>query len=95
MRQIEKAMCAAVKAQKNWTLSNTSVCVENGVVKVYLHHNLIYRVEGGRKYFRLAGWNTVTTRSRLRALGVNVSCRNYTPQYNGEDISTYDWYEDK
>ena len=98
MRQIEKAMVAAVKARFNWRCSNTEVKAENGIVKVYLHGNLIYKENiAGVASFTLAGWNSNTTRSRLRALGVGVRCYNYAPQMevNGEwvDISSSKWYD--
>ena len=96
MRQIERAMCAAVEARFNWHCSNTHVKVENGIVKVYLHGNLIYKHGGVASFFTLAGWNSNTTRSRLRALGVSVRCLNHTPQMDvdGEwvDISSNEWY---
>ena len=96
MRQIERAMCAAVEAHQNWHLDNTEVKVEGDNVKVYLHGNLIYKKQGGVTSFTLAGWNSNTTRSRLRALSVSVRCRDNTPQMdvNGEcvDIRSNEWY---
>lgn len=93
MRQIEKAMCAAVEERRNWRNSNTEVSVSKlGTVHVYLHGNCIYAsYPNGEKQFSLAGWNTVTTRSRLAALGVSVRQKNYTPIYNGEAISSTAW----
>lgn len=97
MRQIEKAMVAAVEARFNWRCSNTEVKVEGNNVKVYLHGNQIYKKHGRvASSFTLAGWNSNTTRSRIRALGVSVRCCDYTPQMkvNGEwvDISSNEWY---
>ena len=96
MRQIEKAMCAAVEAHFNWHCSNTQVKVNGNEVEVYLHGNLICKKQGGVASFTLAGWNSNTTRSRLRALGVSVRCCDYTPQMevNGEwvDIRSNEWY---
>ena len=96
MRQIEKAMCAAVEARFNLACSNTKVKVNDNKVEVYLHGNLIYKRQGGGASFTLAGWNSNTTRSRLRALGVSVRCYDYTPQMkvDGEwvDISSDEWY---
>ena len=92
MRQIEKAMCAAVEARFNWYCSNTQVKVNDNKVEVYLHGNLIYKKQGGVASFTLAGWNSNTTRSRLRALGVSVRYYDHTPQMkvDGEwvDISS-------
>ena len=96
MRRIEMAMCAAVEARFNWHCSNTQVKVNDNKVEVYLHGNLIYKKQGGVASFTLAGWNSNTTRSRLRALGVSVRCCDYTPQMevDGEwvDISIDEWY---
>lgn len=81
MRQIEQAMCAAVKAQKNWSESNTRVENFNGEVTVFLHGNAIFRIIDGVKYWTFAGWPTQTTKSRLRALGVDYKRQcgdNYT-----------------
>lgn len=97
MRQIEKAMCAAVKARFNWHCSNTQVKVNGNKVEVYLHGNLIYKENiAGVASFTLAGWNRNTTCSRLRALGVSVRCCDHTPhmEVNGEwvDIRSEEWY---
>ena len=93
MRQVEKNMLQAVRAGKNFKCGNTEV--KNGVfgeVFVYLHGNCIYRIIDGVREFTLSGWNTVTTRSRLNALGVNVSQKNWEPIYNGTVINSYNWY---
>ena len=101
MRQIEEKMVNAVNNYKNFSSSNTVVNVskENGctVIRVYLHNNCIFEkvqnLDGWfERYFTLAGWNTTTTRSRLRALGVDVYQRNYVPMYNGKEISKSKWY---
>lgn len=92
MRQIEKKMIQAVKAGKNFRSGNTVVNVDGSGIKVYLHGNCIYAVYEGVKRFTLAGWNTVTTRSRLNALGVDVRQKNWSPIFNGIEISSCDWY---
>ena len=96
MRRIEMAMRAAVEARFNWHCSNTQVNVNDNKVDVYLHGNLIYKKKARVASFTLAGWNSNTTRSRLRALGVSVRCCDYTPQMkvDGEwvDISSNEWY---
>lgn len=103
MKKIEKKMCEAVKAHKNWHNGNTEVYVENSVnggknVFVYLHGNRIYEryvnLDGTFvEYFSLAGWDTVTTRSRLRALGIGVRHVNGWPMYNNHVLSSAAWYE--
>lgn len=71
MRQIEKAMCAAVNAGKGATIGNTRVTPDG---TVYLHGNRIaYCGADGSLQLDLEtfqAWPTSTTRSRLRALGV-------------------------
>ena len=88
-------MCAAVKARKNWKVGNTQVVrLDDGSVLVFLHGNRIYEeYSDGYKLASLAGWNTLTTRSRLRALGVDVCQRKGEPCLNGQIISKYSWYE--
>ena len=93
MRQIEKEMLRAVEKRANWHNANTETRIVGGVLHVTLHGNCIARFfENGEKYFTLAGWNTPTTRSRLNALGVGVSCRNFEPYANGKKIDANKWY---
>lgn len=94
MRTIEKMMCAAVNGRKSWMLSNTSVSInrENGEVRVYLHGNCIYRKNNEGEFINLCGWNTNTTRSRLRALGIDICTKNYTPYLNGVAVSCNGWH---
>lgn len=89
MRVIEEKMLAALRNGRNLNGNNTTVNHENGNSYVYLFGNLIYKVVNGKAYFSFAGWNTTTTRSRLRALGISVYQRNWTPYYNGKEISTH------
>lgn len=92
MRKIEKEMLSAVRNGFNMSKQNTVVTHRDGVTRVYLHRNLIYKRVEGIEVFTLAGWNTVTTRSRLNALGVGVYQRNFEPFYNGIKILPYGWY---
>ena len=93
MRKIEEAMCAAVKERRDWKSGNTEVVNAYWCVNVYLHGNLIYREYlDGTVEFTLAGWNTVTTRSRLNALGIEVRQKNFNAIYNGEEINESKWY---
>lgn len=96
MRQIEKEMLNALNEKRNWKSGNTSVefCKVTESVGVRLLGHLIFLVDGiGKRHFTLAGWNTSTTRSRLRALGVNVSQRDRSAYYNGKHINVSEWYE--
>lgn len=95
MRKIESCMRAAVIACRNWRSGNTEVVISDGGAKasVYLHGNKIYMESTeGWASFTLAGWNTQTTRSRLRALGVCVECRNLVAYYKDKPINSQDWY---
>lgn len=96
-------MCEAVKNRKNWSCGNTRVevinhdCAENcWEIVVYLHDNAIY-TDGNEKgeWFTLAGWDTNVTRSRLRALGIDVYTRKFEPMYKGQAINKNKWYNVK
>lgn len=90
MRQIEKQMLAAIAAGQNWMQANTQVTfTEENVADVYLHGNHIARIRNGELTVNeetLAAWPTPTTKSRLRALGANVTTRNYVTYLNGEEV---------
>lgn len=102
MRKIEKEMLSAVRNARNWSKDNTSVKVERLEfvvnISVYLFGNEIYKEirsnDGSRAlaHFTLAGWNTVTTRSRLNALGVGVFQNDWKPYFNGIELNNNRWY---
>ena len=77
MRKIEQQMVKAVNNGDNWSLNNTHVISDGeGLTWVYLHGNLIaLSVDGIIEPMldTLSNWPTVTTKSRLRALGVNLT----------------------
>ena len=68
MRKIERLMNDAIMAGKDWSLSNTSVSIVDGIAQVRLHNNLIAEV--GETFIRLfdGGWQSNTTKSRLNAI---------------------------
>ena len=68
MRKIESEMIAAVKGDINWSKDNTSVIIEDGVSKVYLHGNLIAEVDDVSLKLYDGGYQSTTTKSRLNAL---------------------------
>lgn len=78
MRKIEKAMCNAVNNRLTWSNDNTSVKpIDDVNVAVYLWGNHIADVNSRTGFVMinnntLAKWPTVTTKSRLRALGASV-----------------------
>ena len=70
-------MLQAIAARKNWESGNTAVEVEtSGAVSVWLFGNCIAVIDGQSKKFKTAGWATVTTESRLRALGADIKLHN-------------------
>lgn len=82
MRKIEVTMRSMVICRRNWSMANTQVIYDEAenVSRVYLHGNHIancwhdysgIKAEPNRQTF--ADWPTVTTASRLRALGIGAS----------------------
>lgn len=78
MRKTEDRMIRAIRTCRQWRGKNTSVLDTGGLGwGVYLHGHCIAWgpwIEGEVEVFgaSLCGWDTVTTRSRLYALGVDV-----------------------
>lgn len=77
MRIIEKEMLNAVNTQGQFSKGNTVVSTINGISKIMLHGHLIAKVDHSINAVMviketLKNWPTVTTKSRLRALGINV-----------------------
>jgi len=86
MRKIERQTLDAIKANRNFKSGNTEV--REGVV--YLHGNRIAERQGNSLTLDVATlnrWPTVTTRSRLNALGFSVSQRNYEQIINCETVN--------
>tara|TARA_R100001369_G_scaffold29750_1_gene53410 strand:+ start:365 stop:661 length:297 start_codon:yes stop_codon:yes gene_type:complete len=93
MRKIEKQMIEAISSSKNWKSGNTEVIHTIGAggiayADIYLHGNHIAvtspnvaTVNPNKETFR--NWPTPTTRSRLNALGVNASIKNFRPHIDG------------
>lgn len=87
MRKIEQLIWAAIKAKKSITLGNSRVDylpeldtpmhsrIEYAKIYLHGHHIASYTYSMNRVDYNpvtLASWPTRTTKSRLRALGVNV-----------------------
>ena len=70
MRKIETQMNTAIKSQKNWAGSNTTVITEDDISTVMLHGNHIATYYHDTKELALfdGGWQSNTTKSRLNAL---------------------------
>lgn len=98
MRKIEQQMNDAIRSGKNWTLGNTSVkwvmnVGEQPRSEVFLHGNHIASVfhptEGlSVNLYTLRRWPSMTTRSRLRALGANLVSIKGTLHLDGKSIWT-------
>lgn len=96
MRKIEQEMTQAIQNRKDWIKDNTAVIFSdhNGNpyldATVYLHNNEIAYVlpdgtvqaipETFKKY------PTATTRSRLRALGIDASIKNFKACIDGQEL---------
>lgn len=95
MRKIEAEMVQALRARRDWHKDNTRVEEWRGVWRVLLHGHCIYKCgpNGERPLFTLAGWNTATTRSRLRALGVAVSTKGGRAMLRDQIITDDNWYD--
>ena len=72
MRKLERQMNQAIRGQRNWSGSNTTVfTTDNGLEStVYLHGNHIATYFHYDRKLQLfdGGWQSVTTKSRLNAL---------------------------
>ena len=82
MRKIEQAMLGAIAEGTDWCSGNTRVSCFGRYAEVYLHGNLIATIAKNGDVSPLlsviATWPTTTTKSRLKALGVNVYTKNFT-----------------
>lgn len=89
MRVIEKKMLDAIQQGRNFTLANTHVKIDANTAHVFLHGNHIASVVNGNVMVNkdtLSLFPTPTTKSRLRALGVNVYTENFVTYIDGEEI---------
>ena len=96
MRKIEKQMIEAINSGNDFKSTNTEVVFLGGqLAHVYLHgHKIatvkkrigerfrpIDEIEADRETFR--NWPTATTRSRLKALGIDASIKNFEACIDG------------
>ena len=88
MRKIETQMNNAIKSQKNWAGSNTTVITEDNESRVMLHGNHIATYNHTLKELELfdGGWQSVTTKSRLNAL-----CYEFATGF-GVFQKNWDWF---
>ena len=80
MRKIETQMNSAIRGQRNWAGSNTTVMSDdNGLAsRVYLHGNHIATYSHTDRSLTLldGGWQSNTTKSRLNAI-----CDEFKPGF--------------
>jgi hypothetical protein len=65
MRKITRDIAAAFNAQKSMTRSGNGATSTDGAA-IFLHGNKIVERREDGIYVTLAGWNTTTTRERLK-----------------------------
>jgi hypothetical protein len=94
MRLIEQQMLDAVYSGSYWTKDNTLVApnTRTGDVCIFLHTHPIAIFKPLTQtvipnLYTLAEWPTVTTKSRLRALGVNVATRKGITYIDNKEVA--------
>lgn len=104
MRKIEEKLLVAIERWTPFHLDNTDFrIVDTSLGEVYLHNNCIAKVIKhptplfGRPYIyvseiSLCGWNTPTTRSRLRALGIEICQKDFMPILEDRPIDPSAWH---
>lgn len=88
MRKIEKLMIQALREHKAWAKDNTMV-FSNGDVFLHCNHIATVSPDTGElkvNLYTLRKWPSMTTRSRLRALGANLVSIKGILHLNGVSI---------
>lgn len=95
MRKIERDMIRALTRRYNWAGGNTQVTHDGERCQVFLHGHEIATGEYDQERLEwamapnletLRSWPTRTTKSRLRALLLDVSTCKGVTYYRGEEI---------
>ena len=85
-RKITDQAVSAFYAGANLTKSNMFVTQK----QMYLHGNMIAKIDNGDLFITTCGWNTPTTKERLNGLsGVRVNTKAYQLYLNGEPWNGY------
>lgn len=96
MKKIERLLHDAFWRGLRKKANNTRIMVDGERVSLELFGNTIARrqLTSSAIRFTLAGWNTLTTRSRLRSVcELNQLCqRGKRPYYGSQPLETKDWY---
>ena len=89
MRKIEQQMVGAIKSNISFSSGNTQVNIDANTAHVFLHGNHIASVVNDNVMVNidtLRRYPTPTTKSRLRALGVDVYTKKGITYLNGEEV---------
>ena len=99
MKVIERKLKNAWDNNQLIEISNSAIRSEgDDVLGLYLFGNLIATkaVSTGVVSWSMAGWNSLTTRSRLNnVLGVGVYQVKYIPYCGKDAVDPYAWYSQK
>lgn len=97
MRKIEKEMLQAIQSKQNWNKDNTAVYYvqslhpDGSYSEIYLHGNCLGLYYHNTKTFDMfwytfRAWPTMTTASRLRALGVGAHIVKGKAYIDGKEV---------
>ena len=113
MRKIELKMLETIRNQRDAvalreasriskTMGNTRIVTglrEDGAVvtTVYLHENMIAQGDAFSWGFKMCGWPSPTTKSRINALAIHfgrhgVSTKAGKHYSGGKEINAFDWF---
>lgn len=87
MRVIENQMCNAIQNSKDWKSDNTEVINVDGVSEVYLHGNLIAKVDETTIVLYDGGYRSNTTKSRLNAI-----LNRFGHNFDGVFQKKFEWF---
>lgn len=101
MKEIEKQLAEKWKDARPCSIDNSTIAHHGNEITLSLFGNVIARknLNTGRVSFTLAGWNTTTTRSRLKnVIGAPVSQVKRAPVVrlssgDKREISKRAWYD--
>jgi hypothetical protein len=86
MRKVTEKAITNFLAKKDFKLQNTRVEVLNDSSFLYLHGNMIAKLNDDGLYIRNAGWFSNTTKERLNALpNVRIHQKNFRWYLNGNE----------
>ena len=92
MRVIEKQMLSAIMNMTDFNMGNTIIKHHKGTAAIYLNNNHIADFYNHSNKLivdicTLRNWPTNTTKSRLRALGVNVTTKKGVTYLDNQPIN--------